>query len=212
MSATAYGGWSSDGYIWLSTLDGGTPKLIKLNGTSGATENTVNLSGFFTDGVYGISGDASKIALTRDNKLVFFDKGTLGVLRTVNLPDTGDFQSGLLWMLIKAGDGWFMGGGGGRLYRYDYQTDTGAFLDVTINSIEGWEVDATGFWITSTHSTDQGYLYHVKFDGTVDRRVALQTLYGIAGSYPKVQVAPGGKVWISHYYSQTLLILDWLAN
>ena len=212
MSATVYGGWSSDGYIWLSTLDGSTPKLIKLNGTSGATENTVNLSIFFTDGVYGISGDASKIALTRDNKLVFFDKGTLGVLRTVNLPNTGDFQSGLLWMLIKAGDGWFMGGGGGRLYRYDYETDTGTFLDVTINSIEGWEVDATGFWITSTHSTDQGYLYHVKFDGTVDRRVALQTLYGIAGSYPKVQVAPGGKVWISHYFSQTLLILDWLAN
>ena len=212
MSATTYGGWSSDGYIWLSTLDGSTPKLIKLNGTSGATENTVNLSGFFTDGVYGISGDASKIALTRDNKLVFFDKGTLGVLRTVNLPDTGDFQSGLLWMLIKAGDGWFMGGDGGRLYRYDYQTDTGAFLDVTINSIEGWEVDATGFWITSTWQTDYGYLYHVKFDGSVDRRVALETLYGIAGSYAKVQVAPGGKVWISHYYSQTLLILDWLAN
>lgn len=211
LSATTYGGWSSDGYIWLSTLDGSTPTLIKLNGTSGATENTVNLSGFFTDGVYGISGDASKIALTRDNKLVFFDKGTLGTLRTVNLPDTEDFQSGLLWMLIKAGDGWFMGGGGGRLYRYDYQTDTGAFLDVTINSIEGWEVDATGFWITNTHSTDQGYLYHVKFDGNVDRRVALETLYGIAGSYPKVQVAPGGKVWISHY-SYTLLILDWLAN
>ena len=212
MSATVYGGWSSDGYIWLSTLDGSTPQLIKLNGTSGATENTVDLSGFFTDGVYGISGDASKIALTRDNKLVFLDKSTLGVLRTVNLPNTGDFQSGLLWMLIKAGDGWFMGGSGGRLYRYDYETDTGTFLDVTINSIEGWEVDATGFWITSTHSTDQGYLYHVKFDGTVDRRVALQTLYGIAGSYPKVQVAPGGKVWISHYFSQTLLILDWLAN
>ena len=214
MSATTYGGWSSDGYIWLSTFDGSTSKLIKLNGTSGATETSVDLSGFFTDGVYGISGDASKIALKRDSKLVFLDKGTLGVLRTVNLPNTEDFEweSGSLWMLIKAGDGWFMGCGGGRLYRYDYETDTGTFLDVTIKSIEGWEVDATGFWITSTWYTDYGYLYHVKFDGSVDRTVALQTLYGIAGSYPKVLVAPGGKVWISHWSSQTLLILDWLAN
>jgi hypothetical protein len=101
---------------------------------------------------------------------------------------------------------------GGKVDLTGTETVGTLFFGTTQQTAGTYSAPGAGGTITSTHFTNQGYLYHVKFDGTVDRRVALQTLYGIAGSYPKVQVAPGGKVWISHYFSQTLLILDWLAN
>ncbi|NDC23925.1 MAG: hypothetical protein EBZ49_07325, partial [Proteobacteria bacterium] len=210
-------GASSEGLLWI--LKGTT--LYKIDGNSGAIITTLDLSGTIQT-PRAIAVDSTKIGITGDSNLVFFDKSTLSVIRTVNLPssDSG-FDPTLAYVLREGAGGWFTATGGDRssIYRYDYATDSGRFLDVVIDSIEGIARDATGFWIPNTHNyIEAAYLYHIKFDGTVDRRLNMDLYYGFNPDwfqgywYPKTHIAPGGRVWQINYSPFRLLIMDWMSD
>ncbi|NBX81599.1 hypothetical protein EBQ90_00700 [bacterium] len=226
-------GASSDGFIWLLGVHAG-PKLYKVDGNTGEIVVTRDLSDIFGAfpegeipwdwwryGPQGIAVDSNKIAITGDSKLVFFDKNTLSVIRTKDLPsNSAGLDPAQAYRVLEGQGGWFVatGGDGSTFYRYDYATDTGRFLDVVIDSIEGVARDATGFWIPNTHSYVQApYLYHIKFDGTIDRRLDMSVYYGFGPGwsgavYPKTHIAPGGRVWQINYYPFRLLIMDWMSD
>ena len=210
------GGATSEGFLWIL---GGTT-LYKIDGNSGAVITSLDLSETIQN-PQAIAVDSSKIGITGDSNLVFFDKGTLNVIRTVNLPSSNSgFDPALAYVLREGAGGWFTatGGDGSSIYRYDYATDSGRFLDVIIDSIEGIARDATGFWIPNTHNyVEKAYLYHIKFDGTVDRRLNMDLYYGFSPDwsqavYPKTHIAPGGRVWQINYYPFRLLIMDWMSD
>jgi hypothetical protein len=210
------GGATSEGFLWIL---GGTT-LYKIDGNSGAVITSLDLSETIQD-PQAIAVDSTKIGITGDSNLVFFDKGTLSVIRTVNLPSSNSgFDPALAYVLREGAGGWFTatGGDGSSIYRYDYATDSGRFLDVIIDSIEGIARDATGFWIPNTHNyVEKAYLYHIKFDGTVDRRLNMDLYYGFSPDwsqavYPKTHIAPGGRVWQINYYPFRLLIMDWMSD
>ncbi len=210
------GGATSEGFLWIL---GGTT-LYKIDGNSGAVITSLDLSETIQN-PQAIAVDSTKIGITGDSNLVFFDKGTLSVIRTVNLPSSNSgFDPALAYVLREGAGGWFTatGGDGSSIYRYDYATDSGRFLDVIIDSIEGIARDATGFWIPNTHNyVEKAYLYHIKFDGTVDRRLNMDLYYGFSPDwsqavYPKTHIAPGGRVWQINYYPFRLLIMDWMSD
>ncbi len=210
------GGATSEGFLWIL---GGTT-LYKIDGNSGAVITSLDLSETIQN-PQAIAVDSSKIGITGDSNLVFFDKGTLNVIRTVNLPSSNSgFDPALAYVLREGAGGWFTatGGDGSSIYRYDYATDSGRFLDVIIDSIESIARDATGFWIPNTHNyVEKAYLYHIKFDGTVDRRLNMDLYYGFSPDwsqavYPKTFIAPGGRVWQINYYPFRLLIMDWMSD
>jgi hypothetical protein len=210
------GGATSEDLLWI--LAGTT--LYKIDGNSGAVITSLDLSGTIQD-PQAIAVDSTKIGITGDSNIVFFDKGTLSVIRTVNLPSSNSgFDPALAYVLREGAGGWFTatGGDGSSIYRYDYATDSGRFLDVIIDSIEGIARDATGFWIPNAHSyVEKAYLYHIKFDGTVDRRLNMDLYYGFSPDwsqavYPKTHIAPGGRVWQINYYPFRLLIMDWMSD
>jgi hypothetical protein len=211
------GGATSEGFLWIL---GGTT-LYKIDGNSGAVITSLDLSETIQN-PQAIAVDSTKIGITGDSNIVFFDKSTLNVIRTVNLPSSNSgFDPTLAYILREGAGGWFTATGGDRssIYRYDYATDSGRFLDVIIDSIEGIARDSTGFWIPNTHNDiEAAYLYHIKFDGTVDRRLNMDLYYGFNPDwfqgywYPKTHIAPGGRVWQINYNPIRLLIMDWMSD
>jgi len=222
-------GVTSDGFIWV--LGSTSPTLHKIDGTSGIVLSSLDLadaSGIDPAAVLtspvSIAIDPTKIAIAGDSKLVFLNKSDMSFLRSVSLPDADSHFDPSQPNVFREGDGgWFISTGGDRssIYRYDYASNSGKFLDVTLDGIEGFAQDATGFWIENTHFyIESPYLYHIKFDGVVDRRLDMNLLYGFAGSnwnwigptYPKADLAPGGRLWLTNCSPFSLLIMDWMSE
>jgi hypothetical protein len=201
-----YGAWASDGYLWLSHSS--SPILRKVDGNTGALITSLDLSGSLSGPIRSIRGDSERLALIAGSTMVFVEKATLSILHSVALPSSGSFNPSESWIMAEGGGAWFLSGGGGNktIYRYDYQTDSGFYVNVTISSIEGCAINSNGFWVPSTWGST---IYHINFDGTVDRTLSLSP-WG-ATSYPKTRIAVGEKVWLSTYNS-SLHIIDFPAQ
>ncbi|NBX83802.1 LamG domain-containing protein [bacterium] len=198
-----YGVAASNGYLWLSHPS--SPILNKVNAATGDLVTSVNLSSTISGSITSIRTGANKIALVSGGKLVFLDIDTLSVLRSVQLPSFSNFNPNETWLMSQGVDAWFLSGGGGSgksVYRYDYKTNTGFTVNVSIDSIEGCATNSTGFWVPSTWGST---LYHITFAGVVDRTINLGQ-FG-ATSYPKTRIAVGETVWLSTY-NPTLHLLS----
>ena len=195
--SVGYGAWASDGYLWLS--DPSTPVLKKVDATSGVLVSTLDLSATVQGSIRSIRADADNIGIVSDTKLVFVAKDSLTVVRVVDLPSQYNFNPSDTWIMAEGQGAWFLSGGGGSgktIYRYDYAAQSGSYVDVSVDSIEGAAVTSTGFWVPSTWGTA---FYAINFDGTVETSIDLGQ-FGIS-SYPKTRVAVGDTVWIATYDS-----------
>jgi len=204
--------FSGDGtYIWIS--DYSARKIHKLDGASGATLATVDLSTFMTRSIYGIATDNDKLAVVNgDGILVFISKQDLSILRKVILPASYFNQSvasiGANPFLVYGGGYWFVAPSGldnTTMYRYDYSSNTGFVINQTFQSVEAIASSPEGLWIANTHAYNGAYVYLVSYEGRVMRRIPIGTLYSIS-SYPKVYFAPDNKLWITDYSTKLHIV------